>query len=164
MGLVAAQIARAAGAEVVLLGTSDDERRLDLGRQVGIPHVHDITRDDVDGIIADLTEGQGAPLVIECAGAAPSFDQCVRLAQPGGTLLQIGLYGKSVQVDLDAAIIKELRLFGSFGQVPTAWPRALDLMAAGKVQTAPLITAVLPLTQWRTDLPQHGPRARAKSS
>jgi L-iditol 2-dehydrogenase len=159
MGLVAAQIARAAGAEVVLLGTSADERRLALGRQVGIPHVHDITRDNVDGIIADLTDGQGAPLVIECAGAAPSFDQCVRLAQPGGTLLQIGLYGKSVQVDMDAAIIKELRLFGSFGQVPTAWPRALDLMAAGKVQTAPLITAVLPLTQWADGFAA----ARAKS-
>ena len=62
-------------------------------------------------------------------------------------------------MDLDAAIIKELRLFGSFGQVPTAWPRALDLMAAGKVQTTPLITAVLPLTQWADGFAA----ARAKS-
>ena len=95
----------------------------------------------------------------------PSFDQCVRLAQPGGTLLQIGLYGKSVHVDLDAAIIKELRLFGSFGQVPTAWPRALGLMAAGKVQTTPLITAVLPPhTMGGRVCRRAGPRAKAKSS
>lgn len=159
MGLVAAQVARAAGAEVVLLGTSTDERRLEIGKQVGIPHVLDMEQDAVDDITADLTDGQGAQLVIECAGAAPSFDQCVRLAQPGGTMLQIGLYGQKVHVDLDAAIIKELSLFGSFGQVPSAWTRALDLMAAGKVQTAPLITAVLPLTQWEDGFSA----ARAKS-
>ena len=148
MGLAAAQVAGAVGAEVVLLGTRADERRLSLGKVVGIPHVLDIERDDVEKLVADLTDGQGAPLVVECAGVPASFDQCVRLARPGGTMLQIGLYGKKTKVDFDAAIIKELKLFGSFAQVPTAWPRAIDLMASGKVQTSPLITAVLPLSQW----------------
>ena len=148
MGLAAAQVARTAGTEVLLLGTSADERRLAIGGEVGIERLVDVEREDVDAVIARLTAGQGAPLVIECAGAGASFDQCVRLARRGGTLLMIGLYGPSVTVDLDSAIIKELRVLGSFGQVPSAWDLALDLMAAGTVQTAPLITAELPLSRW----------------
>lgn len=160
VGLLAAQVAREAGAEVVVLGTAGDDHRLALARELGLERVMDVSRQAPDEVVGQLTGGRGADLVIECAGAGSSLAQALSLAQKGGTLLQIGLYGKPISADFDQIAYKELRVLGSFGQVPSAWRRALELMAAGRVQTRPLVTDIYPLTKWRTAFAT----ARAKSA
>jgi threonine dehydrogenase-like Zn-dependent dehydrogenase len=37
----------------------------------------------------------------------------------------------------------------SFAHVPSAWRKALSLMASGQVQTRPLISTILPITEWQ---------------
>jgi L-iditol 2-dehydrogenase len=38
---------------------------------------------------------------------------------------------------------------GSNASVPSAWARAVALLADGKVQTRPLISHTFPLSEWR---------------
>lgn len=148
IGLLCAQVARAAGAEVVILGTSADAGRFALAQRLGFRHLVDVQREDAVVGVERRTQGRAPDLVIEAAGAGASLDGCLRLAPRGGTLLQIGLYGKPVAVDLDTLVLKEIRLLGSFSSTPTAWPIALDLMARGAVQTEPLVTSRRPLAEW----------------
>jgi len=51
--------------------------------------------------------------------------------------------------DLEAVLLKEIEVSASFAHVPSAWPRALRMMAKGQVQTEPLATNVFALSDWR---------------
>jgi L-iditol 2-dehydrogenase len=149
IGLLCAQVARAAGAELIVLGTSADEQRFALARSLGFEKLVDVQREDVYAAVPALADGRAPDLVVESAGAAPSLEQCLKLAPRGGTVLQIGLYGKPVPVAVDTLVLKEIRLAGSFSSTPTSWRTALDLMARGDVRTEPLVTSVRPLGEWR---------------
>ncbi|MCB0183416.1 MAG: alcohol dehydrogenase, partial [Caldilineaceae bacterium] len=37
---------------------------------------------------------------------------------------------------------------GSFAHLPSAWRKALNLLGSGQVQTRPLVSAILPITEW----------------
>lgn len=148
IGLLALQVARAAGAEVVMLGTNADRRRLDLARELGALHAVDITEEDAVQTVRDLTGGWGADIVIECSGAGPAALGLLNHARRGGQYAQIGLFGRPVAWDLDQVCMKELRVTGSNASVPSAWGAALKLLEQGLVRTAPLISDVYPLAGW----------------
>jgi L-iditol 2-dehydrogenase len=149
IGLLTLQAVRAAGARVVALGTAQDERRLELARQLGAEHALNIERDDPAALIGELTDGRGADVVYECSGAGLAAQQLLRLVRRAGRYAQIGLFGKPVAWDLDQICYKELTVTGSNASTPTAWPRALALLAAGQVQTGPLVSDIFALRDWR---------------
>jgi L-iditol 2-dehydrogenase len=148
IGLLALQAVRAAGASVIVLGTSGDRGRLDLARELGAAAVLDVSEADPAPIVHKLTGGWGADIVFECSGAGPAALGLLAHARRGGQYAQIGLFGKPVAWDLDQVCLKELRVTGSNASVPSAWRTALRLLAEGRVQTAPLISDVLPLAEW----------------
>lgn len=148
IGLLTLQVAVAAGATVVVLGTAADAHRLALARELGAARTIDVGGEEAEAIIRDLTGGWGADVVFECSGAGPSAQGLLKLVRRRGQYAQIGLFGKPVAWDLDQVCYKELRVTGSNASVPSAWDTALRLLAEGKVRTEPLISAALPLTQW----------------
>jgi L-iditol 2-dehydrogenase len=149
IGLLTLQAVRAAGARVVVLGTGQDERRLELARTLGAEHALNVERDDPAALIGELTDGRGADVVYECSGAGPAAQQLLGLVRRAGRYAQIGLFGKPVAWELDQICYKELTVTGSNASTPTAWPRALALMAAGQVQTRPLVSDIFGLREWR---------------
>jgi L-iditol 2-dehydrogenase len=149
IGLLTLQAVRAAGARVVVLGTGLDERRLELARQLGAEHAVNVERDDPAALVGELTDGRGADVVYECSGAGPAAQQLLRLVRRAGRYAQIGLFGKPVAWDLDQICYKELTVTGSNASTPTAWPRALALLAAGQVRTRPLVSDIFGLREWR---------------
>ena len=149
IGLLTLQAVKAAGAHVILLGTEQDQHRLALAQQLGADHVVNVQREDPAKLVADLTDGVGADIVYECSGAGPAAQQLLTLVRRAGQYAQIGLFGKPVAWDLDQICYKELTVTGSNASVPSAWGRALRLLAEGKVQTRPLISHTFPLSGWR---------------
>jgi L-iditol 2-dehydrogenase len=148
IGLLCAQVARAAGADVIVLGTSADTARFDLARQLGFEHLVDVQAQPVEEAIRAIAGDRPIDLAVEAAGAAASLAQCFQIVPRAGRVLQIGLYGRPVPVPMDTLVLKEIRLLGSFSSTPTAWPVALDLIGSGRVQTAPLVTSRRPLANW----------------
>ena len=148
IGLLTLQVARAAGAAAVVLGTSADHRRLDLARELGAVEAIDITEADPGPIVQALSGGWGADVVFECSGAGPAALGLLQQARRGGQYAQIGLFGMPVAWDLDQVCLKELRVTGSNASVPSAWRTALRLLGDGSVRTAPLISDVYPLSGW----------------
>jgi L-iditol 2-dehydrogenase len=148
IGLLAVQVARAAGAATIVLGTSADLRRLELATALGAVRVVDIDQEDPGPVVHDLTGGWGADIGVECSGAGPAALSLLSHVRRGGQYAQIGLFGKAVAWDLDQVCMKELRVTGSNASVPSAWRTALRLLADGSVRTGPLISDVYPLSDW----------------
>lgn len=137
IGLLAAQVARAGGGSVAIQGAPRDSARLELARELGFATA-----------VAGEESAGDFDVVVECSGSQPGIAQALRVARRGGRLVQIGLRGAEVTVDWDLICFHELVVTSGFASTPTSWRRALALLAAGAVETAPLVSEVLPLARW----------------
>lgn len=149
IGLLTAQVAHAEGAYVILAGTSIDEDRMALGAQ-WVDETVNIETDDLKGLVNDLTEGNGADTVLECSGAAAATRSAIDLLRKEGTLMQIGLHGGPFEIDLLKAELKEISIRTSFAGSIQSWDRTMALLRQKKIDLAPLVSDVLPITEWQT--------------
>ena len=142
MGILAAQVLRAQGADVLLSGTQRDAQRLELARTLGIR--------TVDAAEAEAAApGSGFDIAIDCSGSGPGIRTGLRATRKGGRYVQIGVAGRPVEFDIDQVFLKELMVTSGFASTPRSWDRAVALVAGGHVQLDPLITAAYPLGEWR---------------
>lgn len=148
IGLLVAQAARTAGAEVILSGTSADAERLAVAVGLGIERVVNVHTGDLKALVMDLSRGRGADAVIECSGVESAAASGIELLRKRGSYTQVGLFGRRVALDMDSVAMKELTIRGSVSHTRNAWERSLKLVEQGKIKLAPLITARLPLAEW----------------
>src|ERR1700675_4915707 len=149
IGLLALQLAKAAGATVALLGTDADHARLELARQLGADHTLETSAGaDVPKAVQDLFHAEGIDLVVECAGAGPAAETLLNLGRRGGRFCQVGLVVKPIPWNQDLVCYKELTVTGTNAHVPSAWPHALKFMAEGRVNVDRLITHRFALPAW----------------
>jgi L-iditol 2-dehydrogenase len=149
IGLLMAQVVKAAGGRVILVGTHADEARLSMGKKLGVDFAVDLQSADAQEIVAAITDGLGADVVFECSGAEASAQNCLNLVRRRGRYVQVGLFGKPVHWELDQVCFKEVQVSGSFAHLPSAWRKALILLASGQVQTRPLVSTILPISEWQ---------------
>ena len=149
IGLLCLQVALAEGGRVVVFGRRQDRGRLELALRLGAERVVMVEEEDAEAVVAELSGGYGADVVLECTGHPSGAALALKLVRKQGKYTQVGLFGAPVEFDLEAVAVRELRFTGSFGQQPTSWSRALELMRSGKVDTGALITHQLPLAEWR---------------
>ena len=93
--------------------------------------------------MARETDHWGADIVFEASGSPRAFDDLVLCLRPGGTAVLVGLPVEPVRFDIPAAIAKEIRVETVF-RYANVFDRALALIASGKVDLKPLVTATLP--------------------
>ena len=151
IGLLCAQVARAEGAaHVIVAGTDRDEpQRLACALHLGFETCN-VLHENLEERVKQLTDGLGADVVVEAAGAAPAIESAIRLIRRAGRLVVLGLTGKpQVTVDWDQMVSKGLRVDFSFSSRPRNWTKALEYLAAGTVVTLPLVTVRVPLEDWR---------------
>jgi len=150
IGLLSLQLAKAAGASIIICGTGSDIKRLDLGRKLGADIAVNIQEEDPYEVVSRFTGGAGADVFIECSGSPDAVRMGFGLLRRGGRYTQIGLAGRAFDIDFDAVAYKEMTIRGSIGQKWTSWNRALKLLESGLVKAEPLVSDVLPITKWET--------------
>jgi L-iditol 2-dehydrogenase len=136
IGLIAAQVARACGARVTVRGTERDDARLALAGVLGF-----------ETSVAGPDQPPPADVVVECSGAGPGIADALRAARPRGRIVQMGLRGADVTIPYDLICFHELTVSAGFASNPQSWRRAMALL--GEVELAPLVTEVLPLSEWQ---------------
>ena len=152
IGLLSMQLAKAEGGLVIVCGTSPDEARLKKAVELGADMAVNIEKEDLNEVL----KSTGLPdVVLECSGAPAAAELGLTLVRKGGKYTQIGLFGRPIEIDFEKIAYKELTVKGTFSQRWTAWHTALDLLSLGKVQTAPLISDILPLEQWEAGFEKH---------
>ena len=148
VGLLCAQVARAVGATVVLVGRSRHRARLENARSMGVTHVVDSESDDVEAVVKGLTGGYGAHTVFECSGAPGVLEGLPPLLRKGGRIVLVAFFDQPPAVDVDRLTQNELELVGSRGKRASSFRTALRLMEAGQVDLARVVGARLPLEEW----------------
>ncbi|MEU6272908.1 zinc-dependent alcohol dehydrogenase family protein [Streptomyces populi] len=117
--------------------------RLEAARRLGADAVAD-AGEDPEQLIADLTDGLGADVVIEAVGVPESFELCTRTVRPGGHVANIGVHGRPATLHLEDLWIKNVTI--TTGLVDTrSTPTLLRMTAAGRLPTAELVTHTFPL-------------------
>ena len=122
--------------------------RTDVARQCGADRTANPR--DADVVAAILREQpQGLDLVFECSGDPECLGQAVELLAPGGTVLMVGI-PPTDRVDFDTHVVRryELTLQGVRRQQDCVGP-AIEAVAAGRIDTAPLLTHHFPLERIR---------------
>ena len=76
--------------------------RMAISRQLGADTVIDFTRHDPVATIMELTDGRGVDVAIEALGTQQTFESCLRVLRPGGTLSSLGVYSGKLTIPLDA--------------------------------------------------------------
>lgn len=149
IGLLTAQVAAVCGARVAVCGTGADAARLALASELGIGHLWNVEHDDVPARLAEMTGGRGADVFFECAGARSAAQLGLSLVKRGGRYVQVGLFGKPVEVDLELLAYKEILATGAIGSHWDSWEKALRFLGSGRVRTEPLISHRFALQDWR---------------
>jgi len=102
----------------------------------------------------------GADMVYECVGNASSIDDALRLTRSGGTVILVGLAAIPRGVDWTPIWLNELTVRGSYwsstetfqGQRVRTFQLALQWLAEGRLDLAPLVTHRFRLAEYRRAL------------
>lgn len=147
MGQIILQMVKNTGAtKVIVIGRSD--WKLELAGQYGATDVVNSTRENVEQRVMELTGGLGADVVIEAVGTPETFEQTFRLAARGGRIVLFGFCaeGREAKVIPFNILSRELTLVGSWVN-PYTYPRAIRLLASGKVEVEHLISRRLAIEE-----------------
>jgi threonine dehydrogenase-like Zn-dependent dehydrogenase len=150
-GLACVVALRAAGAgPVVVTGLASDRHKLELALELGADAAVDVTTHDLGEVVADLTDGRGADVVIDTTPkATEAFLQALEVVRRGGTICCAGIKGgRYVEgFDLDQLIAKAVTVRGMFATNSASFGQALQILATRDLPLERLQTHSFPLDQ-----------------
>jgi L-iditol 2-dehydrogenase len=134
IGLLILEVLKVAGAGEVLAVDPQAHRREAAARAGATAVGADLA------VIDDHTAGKGCPLVIEATNAPTGFRDAVRAARIGGRVVLVGIPDGDTYT-LPAAEARRRALKIKFARrMGEVYPRAIALVAAGKVDVASIVT------------------------
>ncbi|WP_116950996.1 zinc-dependent alcohol dehydrogenase [Jiangella endophytica] len=132
IGLMAAMFARADGAEVHLLGRTEES--LHFARELGFPHTW--TEDEPPDLPFDA--------VVDATNAAHLPSRAVELVEPGGRVVYIGLSATPSTLDTRTLVLDDVTAVGILSASP-GLAATIEAYAAGTVDPRPLVGATVGL-------------------
>ena len=149
MGLLNALVARATGAQVVLLSEPNPLRR-EQAEQFDLDRIIDPETEDVRKIVCDATDGRGADVVIVAAPAISPQEQAISLVRRHGTVCLFASLpvGKSaLTFDSRTLHYGEIRLIGSSDSTPEHVSEAVSMIASKRIPAEKIASHCLPLNE-----------------
>ncbi|BFL44848.1 zinc-binding dehydrogenase [Lactonifactor longoviformis] len=146
IGLFAATICKAAGAKVMIVDPVEFRRNLAL-EVIGVDRAIDPFNEDVEKVVMEETEGQGASFIVECTGTDACVGMTVDIAKPHARIRFIGhSIGRRIPIEIGKAIWKGLNLQGSAGQ-PWFFTKTIKFMNRVKkdIDYSKFVTGYYPL-------------------
>lgn len=150
MGLECLQIARISGAGQVITVDVRDEACA-VSRELGADHALNARSCDVVATIRDLTGGNGADVIFECAGGSPkqglaghqTLLNALNSVRSGGKIIGVSWFGGDVLLPVD--LFRERSLRYLFPDISTRehLQHTVQLVASGRVRLEPTIRHVL---------------------
>ena len=101
---------------------------------------HAVHPDDVDALLADITGGRGASVVVEVSGRPAVMARALELAAFKGRVAYVGInVGDEAPARLGLIQSKALKITGSIGS-PGVWPETLRFLANSGINMTPVVT------------------------
>lgn len=99
IGLCATAGARIKGASMIIAVDGNNER-LAMAKKLGADITLNFTEVDVVDEIMKITGGRGVDSSIEALGLQSTFEQCLKILKPGGTLSSLGVYSEDLVIPM----------------------------------------------------------------
>ncbi|WP_127126594.1 zinc-dependent alcohol dehydrogenase family protein [Georgenia sp. SYP-B2076] len=127
VGLAAMMTAGLYGAARVIALDLDDNR-VEQARAFGA--TDGVNSGDADWAeqVMGMTDGLGVDVAIEAVGIPATFDACTAIVRPGGTVANVGVHGKPVELALQDLWIKDIAI--TMGLVSTSTTEMLLRLVA----------------------------------
>jgi D-xylulose reductase len=138
IGMVTILAALAAGCSRVVV-SDVHEPKLELAAQLGPVIPVNVRSRSLKEVVERETDGWGADVIFECSGYAPAMAEMFDLVCPGGKIALVGIPMQPFPFDVSKAQIKEARVDSIF-RYAHVYPRAVAMIASGKIDVKPLIT------------------------
>jgi len=152
IGLLAAMVARSAGArEVVIIGAPGDVAlRFAAAKDLGFSKLMNVAEGNPVETVMELSAGRGADVVIECSGSPSAIATSCDLVRKLGKICAIGLTGnKEVPLPWDKFAFKVVEVVFNLSTMYASWDRSIELIHSGRVPAEKLITHREPLENWQ---------------
>jgi S-(hydroxymethyl)mycothiol dehydrogenase len=141
--------ARLAGARTII-AVDPDSRKRAWARELGATHSVDPSRTDAVDQIRELTEGNGADVVIEAVGRPETYKQAFYARDLAGTVVLVGVPTPDMQLELPL-----LDVFGRGGTLKSSWygdclptrdfPMLVDLHLQGRLPLEKFVSETIAL-------------------
>lgn len=149
IGLCATAGAKLMGATKII-AVESIPARIEMAKRLGADEIVDFTAEDPVDAIMRLTDGRGVDVAIEALGVQSTFEACLRILRPGGTLSSLGVYASDLKIPVDAFAAG----LGDTTIRTTLCPggkermrRMLEVVASGRVDLSGLVTHRFKLDQ-----------------
>jgi scyllo-inosose 3-dehydrogenase len=164
IGLTAIALARAGGAaQIIAFDISPNRRK--MAETLGATAVHDPREVDLNEALQSATYGRGVDMVVEAAGApahtlAP-LDR--RGLAVNATIAHIGRSERPTPLALEEYQVRGVNFAGSLGHAGHGtFQNVIRLMASGRLDLRPMISARMPLQEGKTAFARLESREDAK--
>lgn len=154
IGLLFLLVLKNLGVKVTM--ADKNKQRLEIAEKLGCDEV--VLVEEKKDIVEDIKKlsdkGKGMDVVIEATGLPRVWEQSIKMVKGGGKVLLFGgcKPGDKVCFDTKPIHYSQLTLRGVFHHTPYYVKKAYDLIAAKKLNLAPLITEKMPLNEIPTAL------------
>jgi threonine 3-dehydrogenase len=139
IGIMAAAVARRAGARSVVL-TDVNDFRLDLAAKLADVRPVHVGREDLRDVMVDEGVTDGFSVALEMSGAQSAILQAIDALKMGGKLAVLGIPSRAMEVAWADIILKALTIRGVYGrEMFTTWHKMFGLLRNG-LNLDPLIT------------------------
>lgn len=147
IGIMAAAVARHAGARTVVL-TDVNDYRLGLAKSVADVRTVNVAKEDLHDVMRELGIQVGFDVALEMSGAPSAFNQAIDTMIMGGSMAMLGIPARPMETDWGKIILKALTIRGVYGrEMFDTWRKMLGLLKAG-LDLSPLITHRLPYERY----------------
>ena len=149
IGIMAAAVARRAGARRIML-TDVNDWRLELATRVA-PDIRtvNVTREDTKTVMREMGLTEGFDVGMEMSGQASAFDGLLDLLLMGGNMAVLGIPSEPFKVDMAKLVGKAITVRGIYGrQMYETWYKMLALIDGG-LDMQPLITHRFAARDWQ---------------
>lgn len=124
-------------AEIIMIDL--DDNRLDVAKRFGATAgINSGDGKAVDAVLK-LTDGRGVDTAIEAVGLPATFEMCQQIIAPGGTIANIGVHGKKVDLHLEKLWDRNITITTRLVDTMST-PMLLNILKSGKIDAKLLIT------------------------
>lgn len=142
IGLVTTAALKATGAGKVIVVEPAAVRKVKAAG-AGADEVLDPTEVDVPSAVRDMTGG-GVDAAFECAGVDAVLGAAIGSVRPGGTVVNVAIWGHKPRVPVNELVFSEINLIGTLAYCEDH-PATIGLLREKKVDAAQFITGRIAL-------------------
>lgn len=146
IGQLALIVAKAQNPQTIIMSDLSDAR-LSIAKNLGADYVINPKDEDFREKIKKALGGSLVDVSIEAVGAAPTVAQAMSALKPRGTCVWIGNSVRMIELDMQAVVTQELKVFGTYIYTHNDFGETIKFMEENNLDLRQLISARIPISK-----------------